>query len=78
MRIEISVPEVESIFKGIIEEHQDIFEMIRINVQEEVGRYLSKLMNAELTHFLGREPYQRKEEDPNYRNDSTVGTSPST
>lgn len=70
MRIEISVPEVKSIFKEIVNERQNIFEMIRMNVQEEVGKYLSELMNAELSHFLGRGPYERKEEEPNYRNGS--------
>ena len=68
MRIEISIPEVKSIFKDIMGKEQNVFEMIRVNVQEEVGRYVTELMNAELTHFLGREPYERKGEDPNHRN----------
>jgi putative transposase len=35
-----------------------------------VGKYLSEIMNAELTHFLGRKPYERSEEETNYRNGS--------
>lgn len=74
MKIEISVPEVVAIFKEIQQNPEQIFEMIRLDVREMVGRYLSEMMNAELTHFLGREPYERKEADEaeptatNYRN----------
>jgi len=74
MKIEISVPEVVSVFKEIQNQPQKIFEMVRLEVKEVVGRYLTEMMNAELTHFLGREPYERKgesEETPtNYRNGS--------
>lgn len=70
MKIEISVPEVVNVFKEIQQEPQKIFEMVRLEVQEVVGRYLSEMMNAELTHFLGREPYERKVEASNYRNGS--------
>lgn len=70
MKIEISVPEVVSVFKEIQREPQKIFEMVRIEVQEMVGKYLTEMMNAELTHFLGRGPYERKAENSNYRNGS--------
>jgi len=70
MRIEVSVPEVVKVFKEIQNQPQKIFEMVRLEVQEIVGRYLTEMMNAELTHFLGREPYERKEETDNYRNGS--------
>lgn len=74
MKIEISVPEVVNVFKEIQNQPQKIFEMVRLEVKEMVGRYLTEMMNAELTHFLGREPYERKgksEETPaNYRNGS--------
>ncbi len=45
-----------------------IFEMTRLNIQEEVGRYLTGLMDAELTHHLGREKYERVDGDANHRN----------
>ncbi len=42
--------------------------MIRTDVRETIGQYLSDLMNAELTHFLGRKPYERQQGDVNHRN----------
>jgi len=48
---------------------QKFFDMIRYNVQESVGKYLSALMDAELTFYLGRERYERNGRGPtNYRN----------
>jgi putative transposase len=44
--------------------------MIRVDLRESVGRYLSEMMNVELSDFLGREPYERKDEEVNYRNGS--------
>lgn len=70
MEIKISVPEVVSIFKEIQETPEKLFEMIRVDLRESVGRYLSEMMNVELSDFLGREPYERKDEEVNYRNGS--------
>jgi len=71
MKIEISVPEVVNIFKEIQQSPEKLFEMIRVDVRESVGRYLSEMMNVELSDFLGREPYERKEDgQSNYRNGS--------
>ena len=70
MKIEISVPEVVSVFKEIQTQPEKVFEMIRLDVREAVGKYLTEMMNAELTHFLGRKPYERNEEKSNYRNGS--------
>jgi putative transposase len=76
MKIEISVPEVVTIFKEIQQNPERIFQMVRLDVREIVGKYLSEMMNAELTHFLGREPYERKDVgegkggSANYRNGS--------
>ncbi len=69
MNVEINVPEVIDFFKQI-QKREKFFEMIRYNVQEEVGKYLSKLMDLELTHFLGRERYERKEKNADHRNGS--------
>ncbi len=55
MKVEISVPEVVEIFKEIQEQPERLFEMIRVDIRENVGEYLSKLMDMELSHFLGRE-----------------------
>ena len=70
MKVEISVPEVVSIFKEIQNQPERIFDMIRVEVREHVGQYLSKLMDTELTHFLGREWYEHGRGDVNHRNGS--------
>jgi hypothetical protein len=67
MNVEISVPEVIEIFKEIKEQPERLFEMIRFDIQETVGKYLTAMMNAELSHFLGREPYERSPGEPNHR-----------
>ena len=70
MKMEITVPEVISLIKEIRKQPESLFEMIRENVKETVGHYLSVLMDVELTHFLGRERYVRSGEDSNHRNGS--------
>ena len=50
--------------------------MMELSIQKQVGNYLSKLMDMELTDHLGRKPYQREKETgnaqtpKNYRNGS--------
>ena len=68
MKLKISVPEVVSIFKEIKEQPEKLYEMIRADIRETIGQYLSGLMDAELTHFLGRKPYERLKGDVNHRN----------
>ena len=70
MKLEISVPEVLSFFKEIREQPERIFEMIRSETKENVGEYLSKLIEIELTKFLGREYYEHGQGDVNHRNGS--------
>ena len=70
MKVEINVPEVVSIFKEIQEQPERIFEMIRVEIRENVGEYLSELMKAELTRFLCRESYERVEGKVDHRNGS--------
>ena len=52
MKMEITVTEVIDLINEIRQEPESLFEMIRSNVQETVGQYLSSLMDAEITHFL--------------------------
>ncbi|MBW1995001.1 MAG: transposase, partial [Deltaproteobacteria bacterium] len=68
MKIEMSVAEVVSLFKEIQDQPKQIFEMIRVEIRENVGQYLSKLMEVELTHFLSRDRYERAEGEANHRN----------
>ena len=70
MRVEISVPEVVEMFKEIQAQPEKLFEMIRVDIRETVGHYLSKMMGMELAHFLGREPYERGQGEVNHRNGS--------
>ena len=70
MKIEVSVPEVVHIFKEIRKGPEKLFKMIRVEMKETVGEYLSKLMDAELTLFLGRDRYERVEGETNHRNGS--------
>jgi len=70
MKIEVSVPEAISLFKEVQKQPKKLFEIIRTDVKETVGQYLSSLMKAELTQFLDRNPYERKKEETNHRNGS--------
>ena len=70
MKVKISIPEVVSIFKEIQEQPEKIFEIIRVEIKDNVGQYLSKLMDMELTHFLGRKWYEHGQGDVNHRNGS--------
>lgn len=70
MEIKISVPEVVSLIKELQENPSRIFEMATMNVQKDVGNYLTNLMKAELTHMLGREKYERIKGARNHRNGS--------
>lgn len=70
MKVEISVPEVVSIFKEIQQQPENIFEMIRVEIKESVGQYLSKMMELERTQFLGRQWYEHAQGDVNHRNGS--------
>lgn len=70
MKVEITVPEVVDLIKEIKNNSDDLFEIIRVNVKESVGQYLTKLMDVELTDFLGRGRYERVEEEANHRNGS--------
>jgi putative transposase len=74
VKLEVSVAEVIEVFKEIQEiKHQPgkILEMVKTEVPKVIGDYLSKIMQVELTRFLGRQPYERVEaEETNHRNGS--------
>ncbi len=70
MEIKISVPEVVNLIKELQENPSRIFEMATLNVQKDVGNYLTNLMKAELTHVLGRGRYERGKGEANHRNGS--------
>ena len=70
MKIEASVPEMISLFKEIQTQPEQLFNLIRHDIRESVGKYLSEMMEVELTQFLGRERYERTEKPSNHRNGS--------
>lgn len=70
MKIEISVPEVVKIFKEIQTQPEQLFDILRADIRQSVGQYLSEMMQVELTQFLGREPYARTDSASNHRNGS--------
>ena len=70
MKIQASVPEIISLFKEIQAHPEQLFNLIRADIREGVGKYLSEMMEVELTQFLGRERYERTEETSNHRNGS--------
>ena len=70
MKMEITVTEALELINEIRKQPHDLFEMIRADVKESVGRYMSELMDTELTDFLGRQRYERIEGSSNHRNGS--------
>ena len=71
LKTEVKLPEVKEIFKEIMEQPEKMFDMLRIDLQKTCEQAVSALIQAELTHFLGREKYDRKHTaTKNYRNGS--------
>jgi len=70
MKIELSIKEAAQLIKEIGERPAKILEMVKVEMPKMVGEYLTDMMGLELTRFLGRQPYERTEEEPNHRNGS--------
>jgi len=70
MKMEITVTEALELINEIRKQPGDLFEMIRADVKDSVGRYMSELMDTELTDFLGRNRYERIDGMCNHRNGS--------
>ena len=70
MKMEITVTEALELINEIRKQPGNLFEMIRADVKQSVSRYMSELMDVELTDFLGRERYERVEGKCNHRNGS--------
>lgn len=70
MEMEITVPEARELINEISEQPGSLFDMIRVNVQATVGRFLSARMDTEMNHFLGRGRYERSEGENNHCNGS--------
>jgi putative transposase len=70
MKMEITVAEAVELINQIHKQPDSLFEMIRETVKENVGQYLTELMDTEMSHFLGRARYQRIDGKHNHRNGS--------
>jgi len=46
MKLEVTISEIADIFKEIQEQQGKLFEMIRLDIREVVGNYLTAMMNA--------------------------------
>lgn len=68
MEINLSVTEFKELCKSIQKRPGRLFKMMRQEIRETTGQYLSELIQMELTDFLGRRPYERSKGDRNHRN----------
>ena len=60
MNFTIAVSEIKELFSLIKEEPAKLFEMMELSIQKQVGNYLSKLMDMELTDHLGGKALSKK------------------
>lgn len=74
MELKVSVSEAIALIKEVENVPVKILEYIGMNIQKEVGAFLTNLMDKELTDHVGRERYERKEGNPDYRNGSYTRT----
>ncbi len=70
MKLEASVTEVVELFNEIQQAPEKLFEMMRLDIRQIAGEYLTSLMEAELTIHLGRDRYDRCRIEVNHRNGS--------
>ena len=70
MELKVSVAEAIALIKEVENVPAKIFEYIGMNVQKEVGAFLTNLMGLELTDHIGRDRYARKDGPTDYRNGS--------
>ena len=68
MELQMSVSEAVELIKEVKNVPAKILEYIGMNIQKEVGAFITNLMKQELTHHVGREKYKRKEGATDYRN----------
>lgn len=69
IKAETNVAETKDVFKLILQEPERVFEMMQFNFKEIAERTLCEMLKAELTLYLGREPYKRVDNPKkNHRN----------
>jgi putative transposase len=70
MELKVSVAEAIALIKEVENVPAKILEYIGMNIQKEVGTFLTNVMGQELTHHIGRKRYERKDGPTDYRNGS--------
>ncbi len=72
MEVTSKVPEVQRLFKQVMADPGSMFELLRIDLKEQVEKVVNEMLKAELTAYLGRERYEpaAKSGRKNYRNGS--------
>ena len=72
----ISLPEIKDFIKDLVLVPENIFKLIRRDIKDPIGKFLTKMMEVELTIFLGRLKYERikGKRERNYRNGYTTKT----
>ncbi len=70
MELKVSVSEAIALIKEVENVPAKILKYIGMNIQKEVGAFLTNFMDKELTDHVGREKYERKEGNSDYRNGS--------
>ena len=63
MKLILSVSEITTLFKEIQQEPSKMFDLIRKDVKETIGNYISGLLDLELKDHLKRDRYERSAED---------------
>jgi transposase-like protein len=75
MELKVSVSEAMALIKEVENVPAKILEYIGMNIQKEVGAFLTNLMDKELTVHVGRERYERSKDGlKDYRNGSYTRT----
>jgi len=65
---EKNIIEIRELIKEIINEPLKLFEMLRIDMKKIAEEALTRILQEELTLYLGREKYERVRGAKNYRN----------
>ena len=68
IKMKITVTEALELINEIREQPDNLFKIIRADVKQTEDRYITELMDMELTDLLGRKRYERIEGKSNHRN----------
>ena len=58
LECKVSLPEIKDFIKDLVLVPENIFKLIKRDITDPIGKFLTKMMEAELT-FLGRQKYEK-------------------